>query len=63
MESTNFNKNHPEKLEGEVFFMNKPNDEEVGELYGIESYRLGENAYDNRGNIVQNFKPMFVRFK
>lgn len=63
MEASNFNKNHPELQEGEVFFMNKPDGEEVGELHGIESHRLGQDAYTSNGVVIEGWKPMFVRFK
>jgi len=61
---SNYNENHPELREGEYFFMNKPLEEEIGELNDnvVDSYRLGQIAFDNQGRIVEGFQPIFVTF-
>jgi len=64
-----FNVNHPEKRSGEVFLINTSG---IGSVcIGYETKRLGDNAYDSKGNLISNpmnrgekeeIYPVFVKY-
>lgn len=60
-EEVNFNKNHPELREGEMFFSN---DDNISFQYCLfDSKRKGEVAYDNDGrNLTRECAKLFPTF-
>jgi len=58
------NRTHPECREGEVWVGNTNSNKERPELYGLETYRLGEQAYDINGQKLvgrdAHIKPMIM---
>jgi hypothetical protein len=54
----NFSENHPELKEGEIWFANMlPAEVKV---LDFTTKRIGEMAYDMRGNRVQGLVPVFI---
>jgi hypothetical protein len=59
MEEKNFNRNHPELREGEVWLTNIWTDDQV--RIGHATKRVGVTAYDIYGQAVQGMLPVFVQ--
>jgi hypothetical protein len=55
----NFNSNHPEKLEGEVFLSNGWEDDYM--QFGWKTKRKGNQAYDIYGTPLKTGYPVFVK--
>lgn len=58
-----FNKNHPEKLEGETFVGNTFNSKRKETSWDnkIHAVRLGKVGYDVQGTAVDGLYPMFIK--
>jgi hypothetical protein len=58
------NQSHPELRPGEIFFGNYPSQSQIdkieGELKYFSSKRFGDKSYDEKGGLMNGFKPAFV---
>ncbi len=66
MQSENFNSKHPELLEGEVFLLNVIESElwlKDKLPHWVDDVRKGEKAYDNNGELVEGYYPLFAKLK
>lgn len=54
-----YNTNHPELRKGEMFFSN--DNEEGYKRIGLQTKRMGDVAYDVRGNVIKYLLPTFVQ--
>jgi len=62
----NFNANHPELQEGEVFLTNMLpdrvlDDQSDWEAIGWATKRVGLVAYDRKGNPLDDYIPVFIQ--
>lgn len=66
MQSVNFNSTHPELLEGEVFLLNVIESElwlKDKLPHWVDAVRKGEKAYDNNGELIEGYYPLFAKLK
>lgn len=61
MTPENFNDKHPELEEGEIFVINlRPEEKGRWKITDAVKTRIGKVAYNNKGEVVEGFLPLFA---